>query len=106
MLDSNIQDFNVNINYLQSSILLCSLCQDSLTQGRRRHLLFCLLWGSLPAPLWLQNPEGYVRTRQEERANIYKLQLTSEILTEVVSWIRRLNIRLTRDDLVLLYPEL
>jgi len=72
MLDSNIQDFNVHINYLISSkILLCSLCQDSLTLGRRRHLLFCLLWGSLPAPLWLQNPEGYVRTRQEEWTNIF-----------------------------------
>lgn len=71
MLESNIQDFSVNINYFHSP-KVCSSCQARfITLRRRRHLLFCLLWGSLPTPLWLQNPWDYVRMRQDTWVNIY-----------------------------------
>ncbi len=71
MLESSIQNFSVNIYYFHSP-KVCSSCQARfITLGRRRHLLFGLLWGSLPTPLWLQNPGDYVKMRQDAWVNIY-----------------------------------
>ncbi len=85
MLESSIQNFSVNIYYFQSP-KVCSSCQVRfITQWKRRHLLFGLLWGSLPTPLWLQNPGDYVKMRQDAWVNIYVITKYIYLILEKTS---------------------